>query len=124
MAIRKYPLSAANGRAIPADVFGPVSYNAQAITTSVLGTLVRDESYEEHLLSIYSDQDALITFSEDATIGAEDTEVFWLLANTFYLLVPLKEYYDIHSISVAGTANINTVTRWDTLTTELQVDQG
>lgn len=124
MTIRRYPLSAANGRAIPAEVFGAVGYNEQAITTSVLGTLIQDSLYEDHLLWILPTEDAIITFSEDDAITGADTEAFFIPADTILLLAPMQEYYDIKSAVTSGTAHINTIVRWDTLGTDVQTDFG
>jgi len=119
MSIRKYPLSAANGRAIPAEVFSAITHISQAITTSVLGTLIQDANYTEHLMLLYCDQDALITFSADDVISG-DTESFWINKDQWHILEPMQEYYDVKATTTSGTVRINTVLRYDTLGIELQ----
>ena len=124
MPINKYPLSAANGRAIPNEAKGPVSYNAQTFTTSALGTLVQDAGYKDHLIWIYATEAIILRFSEDATLDAGDTEEIYLTASEWHLIAPPKEYYDVKGATAGGTAHINTVVRWDTLGTEVQTDFG
>lgn len=125
MTILKYPLSAANGRAIPIDVLGPVSYNVQLVTTSNLFPLIQDAGFEEHLIQLICDQDVLVLFSDDATaIGANDTIGVLCEADKLYTIAPPLAFYTVTSLSASGTALINTISRWDTLTTEIQIDQG
>lgn len=127
MSIKLYPLSAANGRAIPLEVIGPVSSELHAITDSYLASNLYDADYEDYIYMVYCLENIRIAWAATDTVIDSATQPSIIIPKeTWAAVAPPLPYFNIATDAApkTGTVLINTVTRWDTLTTPLQTDQG
>ena len=124
MAIKKYPLSSANGRAIPLDVLEPRGADVISFTTTAPGTSNQVVGWEEFLYMVRVDQYALLQFSEDGSTLLANSGII-LFPNTTMFIAPRAEYFHIYgNKGNGGELLINYITRYDSLATGLQLDQG
>lgn len=116
----RYPLSTADGQAIPNDTIRPKALYKIALTTSATSELTLTAGYKTVVL--YSDVDCFIRFGGVASVPTTTpvTEELFLPANTIMTVSP--EQMKISAVALTGTGSlfVTLVATWSALSLELQ----
>lgn len=120
MALKAYPLSSPDGKAIPIDLVSPIACSSFAISASPMGAVEALGDMSAAVLEIWSTVDCELSFgSSPVTAG---TGVYLLRANDPRLL-HTSGLSDLSAIAAAsGTVYYNKIDIWDSLGTQYQLD--
>lgn len=127
---RRYPLSTADGQAIPLDVVRP--YSLLAIGTSATaGSTDNSVPAEIELMTVLSTTDAFIQFFTTATVAealtanTEKPDALFLPAGLLIVVCPPteKSHYSIRALVTAGTAYVQFLESWTGLTLQSQINR-
>ena len=116
----RYPLSTADGQAIPNDTIRPKALYKIALTTSATSELTLTAGYKTVVL--YSDIDCYVKFGGTASVPTTTpvTDELFLPAGTIMTVSP--EQMKISAVALTGTGSlfVTLVATWSALSLELQ----
>ena len=116
----RYPLSTADGQAIPNDTIRPKALYKIALTTSATSELTLTAGYKTVVL--YSDVDCYVKFGGTASVPSTTpvTDELFLPAGTIMTVSP--EQMKISAVALTGTGSlfVTLVATWSALSLELQ----
>ena len=116
----RYPLSTADGQAIPNDTIRPKALYKIALTTSATSELTLTAGYKTVVL--YSDIDCYVKFGGTASVPSTTpvTDELFLPAGTIMTVSP--EQMKISAVALTGTGSlfVTLVATWSALSLELQ----
>jgi hypothetical protein len=116
----RYPLSTADGQAIPNDTIRPKALYKIALTTSATSELTLTTGYKTAVL--YSDVDCYVKFGGTASVPSTTpvTDELFLPAGTIMTVSP--EQMKISAVALTGTGSlfVTLVATWSALSLELQ----
>jgi hypothetical protein len=116
----RYPLSTADGQAIPNDTIRPKALYKIALTTSATSELTLTAGYKTAVL--YSDVDCYVKFGGTASVPSTTpvTDELFLPAGTIMTVSP--EQMKISAVALTGTGSlfVTLVATWSALSLELQ----
>lgn len=116
----RYPLSTADGQAIPNDTIRPKALYKIALTTSATSELTLTAGYKTAVL--YSDIDCYVKFGGTASVPTTTpvTDELFLPAKTIMTVSP--EQMKISAVALTGTGSlfVTLVATWSALSLELQ----
>ncbi len=116
----RYPLSTADGQAIPNDTIRPKALYKIALTTSATSELTLTAGYKTAVL--YSDIDCYVKFGGTASVPSTTpvTDELFLPAGTIMTVSP--EQMKISAVALTGTGSlfVTLVATWSALSLELQ----
>ena len=116
----RYPLSTADGQAIPNDTIRPKALYKIALTTSATSELTLTAGYKTAVL--YSDIDCYVKFGGTASVPSTTpvTDELFLPAGTIMTVSP--EQMKVSAVALTGTGSlfVTLVATWSALSLELQ----
>ena len=116
----RYPLSTADGQAIPNDTIRPKALYKIALTTSATSELTLTAGYKTVVL--YSDIDCYVKFGGTASVPSTTpvTDELFLPAGTIMTVSP--EQMKVSAVALTGTGSlfVTLVATWSALSLELQ----
>lgn len=116
----RYPLSTADGQAIPNDTIRPKALYKISLTTSATSELTFTAGYKTAVL--YSDIDCYVKFGGTASVPSTTpvTDELFLPAGTIMTVSP--EQMKISAVALTGTGSlfVTLVATWSALSLELQ----
>ena len=116
----RYPLSTADGQAIPNDTIRPKAAYRIFFTTTGTSELTLTAGYKTVVL--YSDADCFIRFGGVASLPTTTpvTEELFLPANTIMTVSPEQMKISVAAVSGTGYLCVTLVATWSALSLELQ----
>lgn len=123
----RYPLSTADGQAIPLDVIRPNSSVSISFITSAGSTALSLPASVE-IMVVYATQDCLIQFATSAAAatayvnGTIKTDSIFVPASTLMVISPIPEKvsFSIRGITADGNAYINFLEKWSGMSLQSQ----
>ena len=116
----RYPLSTADGQAIPNDTIRPKALYKIALTTSATSELTLTAGYKTAVL--YSDIDCYVKFGGTASVPSTTpvTDELFLPAGTIMTVSP--EQMKVSAVALTGTGSlfVTLVATWSALSLDLQ----
>ncbi len=116
----RYPLSTADGQAIPNDTIRPKALYKIALTTSATSELTLTAGYKTAVL--YSDIDCYVKFGGTASVPSTTpvTDELFLPAGTIMTVSPEQMKVSAAALTGTGSLFITLVATWSALSLELQ----
>jgi hypothetical protein len=121
---QRYPLSTADGTAIPLEVVKPLATTSVAFSVSSFASVTVNTEWKDKIFVAYSDTDCYINFS--ATPAAVVDKIFtvntiFVAAGTIVAFVINSTSLHVIGTSAAGTAHISIMDTWAGLMLERQI---
>jgi len=116
----RYPLSTADGRAIPNDTIRPKALYKIALTTSATSELTLTAGYKTVVL--YSDIDCYVKFGGTAAVPSTTpvSDELFLPAGTIMTVSPEQMKISAAALTGTGSLFVTLVATWSALSLELQ----
>ena len=124
-----YPNTTPAGETIPDAILNPVAARIMNFTTAaqVSATALFDSTDDFRIVQLYSNEDCLIGFnSTPVAVPTEDAALassMLILADIIYQLQLPKLYISAVGLTASGKLYINSLTPWNALGTQTQIDR-